>query len=207
MSRKLRSYRSYGGYGGHAGLLPGIFSYVSKVTRLQKLRCFSEIFKKILPKVTRFQKLRGFRMASVGDFSTYPQSYEVTEVTEVTQDFFREFPLMSRKLRGYESYDAFQKFSNKIFQKLQGFRSYEGFSWPLLDIFPLFPKVTRFQKLRRFRMASVGNFYSCPQSYKVTEVTEDTHGLCWRKFSKKSHGVKVTYFRKSQCFWNFQQPI
>ena len=169
MSRKLRSYRSYGGYGGHAGLLPGIFSYVSKVTRLQKLRCFSEIFKKILPKVTRFQKLRGFRMASVGDFSTYPQSYEVTEVTEVTQDFFREFPLMSQKLQGYESYDAFWKFSNCFFPKLRGYRSYEGYAGLLMEIFRLVCKVTRLRKLQCF--IEMFNFFSS-KSYKVSEVTK-----------------------------------
>ena len=132
-------------------------------------------------------------MASVGDFSTYPQSYEVTEVTEVTQDFFREFPLMSRKLRGYESYDAFQKFSNKIFQKLQGFRSYEGFAWPLLEIFTLFLKVTRLQKLRRIRMSSVGDFSACPQSYEVTKVS-----MLLRNF--QVFLSKVTRFQKLQRF-------
>ena len=52
---------------------------------------------------------------------------------------------MSQKLRGYESYDASKKFSNLVFQKLQGFRSYEGFVGLLLRIFPLVPKVTRLQ--------------------------------------------------------------
>ena len=151
-------------------------------------------------------------MASVGDFSSYPQSYEVTEVTEVTQDFFREFPLMSRKLRGYESYDAFWKFSDCFFQKLRGYRSYEGFVGLLMEIFPLvskvtrlrklrcfleifklfLPKVTRLQKLRRLRRASDGDFPSCLQSYEVTKVT-----MLYRN-------VQFFFFQKLQGFRSYE---
>ena len=60
MSPKLRGYESYGAL---------------------------KIFKKNLPKVTRFQKLRRLHRVSAEDFLLCPQSYEVTEVTKVTQGF------------------------------------------------------------------------------------------------------------------------
>ena len=100
--------------------------------------------------------------ASYGYFSYCPQSYEVTEVTKVTQGFRWRFSLLSPKLHGYESYGAFKKFS----------------------------------------------FFSS-KSYKVSEVTKVTQGDCWR-FSVLSpkllqslkvtqgfpHVPKVTRFQK-----------
>ena len=115
--QKLRGYRSYEGY---AELLMEIFPFVSKVTRLRKLRCFLEIFRLFLPKVTRFQKLRGLRRASDGDFPSCLQSYEVTKVTMLyrnVQFFF--LPKVTR------------------FQKLRRFRRAS------VGYFPFVPKVTR----------------------------------------------------------------
>ena len=92
-------------------------------------------------------------------------------------------------------------------KKLQGFRSYEGYAGLLLTIFPNVPKVmrlqklrcifkifrtkvTRFQKLQRFRRALVRDFPSCLQSYEVIKVT-----VHFQIFKTKS---KVTRFQKLQ---------
>ena len=74
--KKLQGFRSYEGF---TGLLLGIFSYVSKVTRLRKIRCFLEIFKKN-PKVLKLLTFESHD--AFGIFNNLFKSYKVSEVTK-----------------------------------------------------------------------------------------------------------------------------
>ena len=76
----FQGFRSYGGYG---GLLLMIFLDIPRVTRLQRLRCFFQIFKRS------------------------NQGYKVSEVTRVTEGFCWWFSLTSLELQGYEGYSVF----------------------------------------------------------------------------------------------------
>ena len=74
--KKLQGFRSYEGF---TGLLLGIFSYVSKVTRLRKIRCFLEIFKKN-PKVLKLLTFESHD--AFGIFNNLFKGYKVSEVTK-----------------------------------------------------------------------------------------------------------------------------
>ena len=74
--KKLQGFKSYEGF---TGLLLGIFSYVSKVTRLRKIRCFLEIFKKN-PKVLKLLTFESHD--AFGIFNNLFKSYKVSEVTK-----------------------------------------------------------------------------------------------------------------------------
>ena len=79
----FQGFRSYGGYG---GLLLMIFLDIPRVTRLQRLRCFFQSFKRS------------------------NQGYKVSEVTRVTEGFCWWFSLTSPELQGYEGYGVFLSF-------------------------------------------------------------------------------------------------
>ena len=105
----FQGFRSYGGYG---GLLLMIFLDIPRVTRLQRLRCFFQIFKRS------------------------NQGYKVSEVTRVTEGFCWWFSLTSPELQGYEGYGVFffQIFNNKNVPNLPScftgnkVKSYNAFS-------------------------------------------------------------------------------
>ena len=94
----------------------------------------------------------------------------------------------------YEGYTGLLLMIFQMFPKLRGYRSYEGYAGLLLGIFSYVPKVTRLQKLRRLRWASVEDFPSCPKSYEVTKVTMLLRNfqICSSKSYKVSEVTKVT---------------
>ena len=119
--------------------------WIFKVTRLQRFQGCTGVYQSIFrhSKVSRLQRLRRLRKAYVEFVYRYHLSYKVAEDPMLLNFFY-----LSQRLQGYRSYKVAQ----------QGY-----------IIQPL--KVTRLQRLRRLRRASLKDSYWYHQSYKVTEVT------------------------------------